>query len=167
MANLKEEYEIDPNSSFNKLKKLQKTLKEDNAYKETFQRNKEGVIKRLEVQCIDGVKRIGHIRGKMKKRVWIANGDVVLVSLREFENDKCDVVAKYNEDEVRKLKKANEIPENVNLPEAESEKEKEKDSGYGDIVFEDEPEEDQKEKKKKEKKEEPEEDEEEQNIDDI
>ena len=64
---------------------------------------------RLEIQCIDGVKRIGHIRGKMRKRNWIAMGDVVLVSLREYENEKCDVVEKYNEDEVRKLKKAGEI----------------------------------------------------------
>ena len=95
---------------------------------------------RLEVQCLDGVKRIGHIRGKMKKRVWIANGDVVLVSLREFENDKCDIVEKYTEDEVRKLKKAGELPDSIKLPDSEAEKdEKEKkDDGYGDIVFQDE-----------------------------
>ena len=128
---------------------------------------------RLEVNCMDGVKRIGHIRGKMKKRVWIASGDVVLVSLREFENEKCDVVEKYSEDEVRKLKKAGEIPESINLPDAEGEKrEKENDNDYGDIVFEDEDnEEDPKEqKKKKPKKEESDEDEnnnEEINFDDI
>ena len=37
---------------------------------------------RFECQCCDGVKRIAHVRGKMRKRIWIANGDVVLVSLR-------------------------------------------------------------------------------------
>ncbi|MCQ2816023.1 MAG: hypothetical protein MJ252_02045 [archaeon] len=50
---LKEEYEIDPNSSFNQLKKLQKTLKEDNAYKDTFLRNKEFILKKIEAQCMD------------------------------------------------------------------------------------------------------------------
>ena len=90
---------------------------------------------RLEIQCIDGVKRIGHIRGKMRKRNWIAMGDVVLVSLREYENEKCDVVEKYNEDEVRKLKKAGEIPDSINLPDQED---KQKDNDNNDnIVFED------------------------------
>ena len=61
---------------------------------------------RFECQCCDGVKRIAHVRGKMRKRIWIANGDVVLVSLREFEDEKCDVVEKYKDYEVAKLKKA-------------------------------------------------------------
>ena len=26
---------------------------------------------RLEAQCIDGVKRLCHIRGKMRKKVWV------------------------------------------------------------------------------------------------
>ncbi len=88
---------------------------------------------RLEVQCMDGVKRIGHIRGKIKKKVWIAMGDIVLVALREYEKDKCDIIQKYTEDEVRKLKTTGEIPESIKLPENEK---KEKDDGYGDIVFE-------------------------------
>ncbi|MCQ2816349.1 MAG: hypothetical protein MJ252_03695 [archaeon] len=50
---LKEEYEIDPNSSFNKLKMLQRALKEDNAYKETFLRNKEFVLRKIETQCMN------------------------------------------------------------------------------------------------------------------
>lgn len=102
---------------------------------------------RLEIQCTDNVKRVGHIRGKMRKRNWIANGDVILVSLREYENEKCDVIDKYTEDEVRKLKKAGEIPESITLP--ESNKEKVEDN----IVFEDDDgmEEDQKEVKKKKK----------------
>ncbi len=88
---------------------------------------------RLELQCMDGAKRIGHIRGKMKKKVWIAMGDIVLVALREYEKDKCDIIQKYTEDEVRKLKQMGEIPESIKLPESDK---KEKDDGYGDIVFE-------------------------------
>jgi translation initiation factor 1A len=88
---------------------------------------------RLEVQCMDGAKRVGHIRGKIKKKVWIALGDIVLVALREYEKDKCDIIQKYTEDEVRKLKQMGEIPESIKLPESDK---KEKDDGYGDIVFE-------------------------------
>ena len=101
---------------------------------------------RLEIQCIDGVKRIGRIRGEMRKRNWIAMGDVVLVSLREYENEKCDVVEKYNEDEVRKLKKAGEIPDSINLPDQED---KQKDNDNNDnIVFEDDENEDDWKKKR-------------------
>ena len=88
---------------------------------------------RLEVQCMDQVKRMAHIRGNMKKKVWIAMGDVVLVALREYENDKCDIIFKYTEDEVRKLKTLGEIPQTIKLPESENQG---KDDGYEDIVFE-------------------------------
>jgi translation initiation factor 1A len=46
-------------------------------------------------------------------QVWISAGDVVLVSLREFQNDKCDVILKYTSEEVRMLKAEDEIPENI------------------------------------------------------
>jgi translation initiation factor 1A len=61
---------------------------------------------RLTARCYDGVERLCHIRGSMHKRVWISVGDHILVSLRDFTNAKsCDVIHKYNDDEVRKLKK--------------------------------------------------------------
>jgi translation initiation factor 1A len=88
---------------------------------------------RLEVQCMDTVKRMAHIRGNMRKKVWIAMGDVVLVALREYENDKCDIILKYTEDEVRKLKSLGEIPASIKLPENENQN---KEDGYEDIVFE-------------------------------
>jgi len=39
---------------------------------------------RLECNCFDGTKRLGHIRGKLKKKVWISQGDIVLIGLRDF-----------------------------------------------------------------------------------
>ena len=126
---------------------------------------------RMEIQCFDGIKRIGHIRGKMRKRNWIANGDIVLVSLREYEQEKCDIINKYTEDEVRKLKKANEIPESAKLPNENDEDEKDKkNDNYNDIVFEeDEPvkEENRTKNKNTNKDDEEEEDEKEVDIDDI
>ena len=92
---------------------------------------------RFECNCADGVKRIAHVRGKMRKRIWIANGDIILVSLRDFEPEKCDVVEKYKEKEVAKLKKAGEIPDSMVLRSSEEEEEKEKNDYQDDIVFED------------------------------
>lgn len=50
---------------------------------------------RVLLKCFDEVIRVGHIRGKMKRKVWIGINDLVLVSLREFQNKKCDVILKY------------------------------------------------------------------------
>ena len=92
---------------------------------------------RFECNCADGVKRVAHVRGKMRKRIWIANGDIIIVSLRDFEPEKCDVVEKYKEKEVAKLKKAGEIPDSMVLPSSsEADEEKEEKNDYGDIIFE-------------------------------
>ncbi|GJC82757.1 eukaryotic translation initiation factor 1A [Colletotrichum liriopes] len=47
---------------------------------------------RLEAQCFDGVKRLANIRGKLRKKVWINQGDIILLSLREYQDDKGDVI---------------------------------------------------------------------------
>jgi initiation factor 1A len=70
---------------------------------------------RLEAQCIDGIKRLCHIRGKMRKKVWVNAGDVVLVGLREFQDAKADVILKYQADEARSLKAYGELPESSEL----------------------------------------------------
>ena len=43
---------------------------------------------RLMVKCQDGHERLCRIRGKMKRRVWIRVGDVVVVSPWDFQTDK-------------------------------------------------------------------------------
>lgn len=75
----------------------------------------------VEVFCFDGVTRLGKIRGKMRKRVWIATGDMVLIGLREFEHGRCDIMYKYNPDEARNLKAYGEIPTDVVVNENEEE----------------------------------------------
>ena len=55
---------------------------------------------RCQVQCEDRTTKICHIRGRFKHRIWINCGDVVLVSLRDFEEGKGDIVHKYNAEEV-------------------------------------------------------------------
>jgi len=70
---------------------------------------------RLEAMCFDGQKRLCHIRGKLRKKVWINTTDIILIGLREFQDEKADVILKYTPDEARQLKTRGEIPENVNI----------------------------------------------------
>lgn len=53
---------------------------------------------------------LGVIPGRFRKRCWMTAGDVVLISYRSFETTKVDIVYKYNQDEVGKLVKLEEIP---------------------------------------------------------
>ena len=58
------------------------------------------------VYCNDDKERICHIRGAIRKRVWINLGDVVLVSLRDLgDADRGDILAKYEPKYYSKLKK--------------------------------------------------------------
>ena len=71
---------------------------------------------RLEIICSDGIKRDGHIRGSMRKKIYINMNDIVLVQINEYEPEKCDIILKYTDEEVRKLKKCGEMPEIFKLP---------------------------------------------------
>lgn len=74
---------------------------------------------RVDASCFDGVKRLCHIRGKMRKKVWINQGDIVLVSLRDFQDDQADVIVKYTPDEARALKSQGELPESARINEGD------------------------------------------------
>lgn len=63
---------------------------------------------RLLATCGDGAERMCKIRGSMRKREWVRVGDVVLVALREFQDEKADVVFKYQDAEVHRLRKLGE-----------------------------------------------------------
>lgn len=55
------------------------------------------------VACVDGKQRVARIPGRMRKKVWIKEGDVVLTAPWDFQSDKCDIIHKYMHDEIRKL----------------------------------------------------------------
>ena len=58
----------------------------------------------MKVVCYsDRKERLARIRGAMYKKVWIVKNDVVLVSLRDFQDSKCDIVLKYSKEEVESL----------------------------------------------------------------
>ncbi len=61
---------------------------------------------KLKVRSSDGKIRLARIPGKMKKRIWIREGDVVLIKPWEFQSDeKADVVWRYTRTEANWLEK--------------------------------------------------------------
>ena len=62
--------------------------------------------RRMTIKCYDGVERLGRIRGNMRKRCWIAPGDHVLISMRDFTEKCVDIFHKFNDDEVKRMKKS-------------------------------------------------------------
>ena len=75
---------------------------------------------RLEAFCFDGETRLCHIRGKLRKKVWINNGDIVLVGLRDYQDAKADVIMKYNSEEARSLKTYGELPDTAKINETDT-----------------------------------------------
>jgi len=86
---------------------------------------------RLDALCFDGVKRLCHIRGKLRKKVWINTGDIILLGLRDYQDAKADVILKYTADEARNLKAYGELPETVKIETNAS-----NEDANGDIEFE-------------------------------
>ena len=61
---------------------------------------------RTRVKCLDGKTRICRIPGRLKRRLWVREGDVVLVEPWQFEGDiKGDIVFKYRKTHVDWLKR--------------------------------------------------------------
>lgn len=57
----------------------------------------------LIARCADGKSRMCRIPGRFKRRMWIREGDVILVVPWEFDDKKADVVHRYFPDEARQL----------------------------------------------------------------
>ena len=66
---------------------------------------------RLEVFCFDGTTRMCQIRGKMRKRIFINKDDIVIVSLRDYQDAKGDIIEKYSETQKRSLIDNKTIPD--------------------------------------------------------
>jgi len=56
---------------------------------------------RMRVRCLDGRTRICRVPGRLKKRLWVREGDVMIVEPWELGGeDKGDVVFKYRPNQV-------------------------------------------------------------------
>ncbi|MFC1803462.1 translation initiation factor eIF-1A [Thermoproteota archaeon] len=59
---------------------------------------------RMNVKCQDGETRVCRVRGKMKKRNWVREGDIVLVSPWSFQSDqKGDIIFRYTSNQANWL----------------------------------------------------------------
>ncbi len=60
---------------------------------------------RVLVKCQDGHERLCRIRGKMKRRAWIRQGDIVLVSPWDFQfEEKGDIIWRYKRNQAEWLR---------------------------------------------------------------
>lgn len=50
---------------------------------------------RVMLRCMDGKTRMGRIPGKMKKRIWVREGDLVIAVPWSFQDEKADIVWRY------------------------------------------------------------------------
>ena len=65
---------------------------------------------RILVKCQDGHERLCRIRGKMKRRVWIREGDIVLVSPWDFQADtRGDLFWRYTKSQAEQLRRQGRI----------------------------------------------------------
>ncbi len=60
---------------------------------------------RIMVKCQDGKERLCRVRGKLKRRVWIRDGDIVLVSPWDFQSDtRGDIFWRYRKNQTEQLR---------------------------------------------------------------
>jgi translation initiation factor 1A len=51
---------------------------------------------RMIVKCSDGKLRNCRVPGRLKRALWLREGDIVIIQPWEFDNEKGDVLFKYN-----------------------------------------------------------------------
>jgi translation initiation factor 1A len=60
---------------------------------------------RTKVRCLDGKSRICRIPGRLKRKLWVREGDIVIVEPWELGGDeKGDIIYKYTKTQVQYLK---------------------------------------------------------------
>ena len=63
--------------------------------------------------CFDGKLRMCHIRSSIKKRQKVEVDSIVLVGLRDFQDEKGDIIFVYTSEHVAELKARQEIPAKI------------------------------------------------------
>ncbi len=66
---------------------------------------------RLTVMCADGKSRVGRIPGKIRKKMWIKEGDLVIVKPWSFQDDRADVTFRYTKTQATYLSRNKILPE--------------------------------------------------------
>ena len=70
---------------------------------------------RIRVMCEDSISRMGRITGKMKKKMWIREGVLLIVRPWGFQEGKADILFRYSRTQSQYLSRKNLLPASVNL----------------------------------------------------
>jgi translation initiation factor 1A len=70
---------------------------------------------RIRVMCEDNTSRMGRITGKMKKKMWIREGDLLIVRPWGFQEGKADILFRYSRTQSQYLSRRNLLPASMNL----------------------------------------------------
>jgi translation initiation factor 1A len=60
---------------------------------------------RMLVKCTDGKTRNCKVPGRLRRALWIREGDYIIIEPWEFDNEKADVLYKYSKSAINALKK--------------------------------------------------------------
>ena len=93
---------------------------------------------RFDVVCFDGKERKCHVRGKLRRRMWVNLDCIVLVSLRDYQEEKGDIIFVYNNNQAKILKNNGHIPPSIELDDEKAEETKEFEKNLEEIKFENE-----------------------------
>ena len=71
--------------------------------------------RRVTVLCADGETRMARIPGKMRRRQWVREGDLVIVQPWDFQDSRADVRMRYTKTQSIYLSRKGVLPEIVDL----------------------------------------------------
>ena len=71
--------------------------------------------RRVTVLCEDGETRMARIPGKMRRRQWVREGDLIIVWPWDFQDSKADVKHRYTKTQAMYLSRKQVLPEVVDM----------------------------------------------------
>ena len=71
--------------------------------------------RRVRVVCADGETRLARIPGKMRRRQWVREGDLIVVQPWDFQDSKDDVKKRYSKTQSLYLSRKGVLPEIVDV----------------------------------------------------
>lgn len=71
--------------------------------------------RRVSVVCADGKTRMARIPGKMRRRQWVREGDLIIIWPWDFQDSKADVKHRYSKTQAIYLSRKGVLPEIVDL----------------------------------------------------
>jgi translation initiation factor 1A len=70
---------------------------------------------RIRVMCEDSISRMGRITGKMKKKMWIREGDLLILRPWGFQEGKADILFRYSRTQAMYLSRRNLLPSSIDI----------------------------------------------------